>query len=250
MPDYGEGAAETGETQTTMERQKYPHPTFPKVTLWDLPGIGTSQFEPKKYLEKVNFKEYDFFIIAASNRFTTNDALLAHEIQKMGKKLYYVRTKVDVSIVSERRKPDFTEEKCLEKIKTYCSDNLAQATGESVPVVFLISRWDLQMYDFPLLQETLENDLDGLKRAALIAALPALSKEVLEKKRATMDALIWKIALVSCAIGAIPLPGLPLVCDIGILVRTMSSYCGPMNTKNNTGGPAEKLSNAQNVHAG
>ncbi|KAL8219552.1 UNVERIFIED_CONTAM: hypothetical protein K2H54_026907 [Gekko kuhli] len=225
MTDSEDGAAETGDTQTTMERQKYPHPTFPKVTLWDLPGIGTPQFEPKKYLKKVNFKEYDFFIIAASNRFTTNDALLAREIQKMGKKFYYVRTKVDVSIDSERRKTDFAEEKCLEKIKTYCRDNLAQARGESVPMVFLISRWDLQMYDFPSLQETLENDLGGLKREVLIAALPAFSKEVLEKKKATMDALIWKIALVSCGIGAIPVPGLSLFCDIGILVGTMTYFC-------------------------
>ncbi|KAL8219549.1 UNVERIFIED_CONTAM: hypothetical protein K2H54_026871 [Gekko kuhli] len=188
-------------------------------------GIGTPQFDPKEYLKNENFEKYDFFIIVASNRFTTMDAHLACEIQKMGKKFYYVRTKVDVSLNSERRKPDFNEEKCLEEIRTYCRENLTQAIGESVPVVFLISRWDLQMYDFPLLQKTLENDLDGLKRAVLIAAMPAFSKEVLEKKRATMDALIWKTALVSCAIGAIPLPGLSLVCDIGILVRTMRYFC-------------------------
>ncbi|XP_060113997.1 interferon-inducible GTPase 5-like [Heteronotia binoei] len=224
MPDYGEGAAETGDKQTTMERKKFPHPTSPNVTLWDLPGIGTPDFEPKKYLKKVNFKDYDFFIIVASNRFTTNDALLAREIQKMKKKFYYVRTKVDVSIDSERRKPDFVEEKCLEQIRTYCSDNLTQRR-ESVPMVFLISRWDLQMHDFPRLQETLENDLDGLKRDVLIAALPAFSKEVLKKKKATMDALIWKIALVSCGIGTIPIPGLSLVCDISILVGTMSYFC-------------------------
>ncbi|XP_060113699.1 interferon-inducible GTPase 5-like [Heteronotia binoei] len=224
MPDYGEGAAETGETQTTMERKKYPHPTFPKVTLWDLPGIGTPDFEPSKYLKKVNFKEYDFFIIVASNRFTTNDALLAHEIQKMKKKFYYVRTKADVSIESERRKPDFVEERCLEKIRIYCSDNLTKGR-ESVPMVFLISRWDLQMYDFPRLQETLENDLDGLKRDVLIAALPAFSKEILEKKKAAMEALIKKVALVSCAIGALPVPGLSLACDIGILVGTMTYIC-------------------------
>ncbi|XP_015271125.1 PREDICTED: interferon-inducible GTPase 5-like, partial [Gekko japonicus] len=224
MTDFGEGAAETGETQTTMERQKYPHPTFPKVTLWDLPGIGTPHFEPKQYLKQVHFAEYDFFIIVASNRFTTIDALLACEIQKMGKKFYYVRTKVDVSIDSERRKPGFSEEKCLEKIRTYCRDNLTQG-GESVPMVFLISRWDLDLYDFPLLQETLENDLSDLKREVLIAAMPAFSKEVLKKKKAAMDSFIWKVALVSCGIGAIPVPGLSLVCDIDILVGTMTYFC-------------------------
>ncbi|XP_060113703.1 LOW QUALITY PROTEIN: interferon-inducible GTPase 5-like [Heteronotia binoei] len=223
MPDYGEGAAKVGIVETTLETKRYSHHTFPKVTIWDLPGIGTPQFEPKKYLKKVNFKQYDFFIIVVSNSFTMNDALLAREIQKMKKKFYYMRTKVDVSIETEGRKPDFVEERCLEKIRIYCSDNLTKGR-ESVPMVFLISRWDLQMYDFPRLQETLENDLDGLKRDVLIAALPAFSKEILEKKKAAMEALIWIIALMSCGIGAIPVPGLSLACDITILAGTMRYF--------------------------
>ncbi|XP_054854901.1 uncharacterized protein LOC129342969 [Eublepharis macularius] len=224
MTDSEEGAAETGETQTTMERMKYSHPSFPNVTIWDLPGIGTTDFEPKDYLKKVHFKEYDFFVIVASNRFTTNDVLLAREILKMKKKFYYVRTKVDVSIDSERRKPNFCKAKCLDKIREYCCDNLAKA-GESNPLVFLISRWDLDIYDFPRLQMTLENDLDDLKKYALIASMPAFSREVLEKKKAAMESLIWKVSLVSCGIGAIPVPGLSLVCDIGILVATMRYFC-------------------------
>nr|XP_056702324.1 interferon-inducible GTPase 5-like [Euleptes europaea] len=224
MTDYEKGAAETGEVEITMERKKYPHPTFSKVAIWDLPGIGTSRFKAKEYLKKVNFKEYDCFIIVASNRFTENDVFLAREIHKMGKKFYYVRTKTDVSIDSERRKPDFSEEKCLEEIRKYCCDNLKKA-GESNPQVFLISRWDLNMYDFPFLQVTLENDLDGLKRHALILAMPAFSKEVLKKKRATMEVYIRNVALLSCGIGAIPVPGLSLACDLGILVVTMRHFC-------------------------
>ncbi|XP_054854905.1 interferon-inducible GTPase 5-like [Eublepharis macularius] len=224
MTDSEEGAAETGETQITMERMKYSHPTFPNVSIWDLPGIGTPDFKAKNYLKKVHFKEYDFFVIVASNRFTTNDVLLAREILKMKKKFYYVRTKVDVSVDSERRKPNFCEEKCLDKIREYCCDNLAKA-GESNPLVFLISRWDLNMFDFPHLQVTLENDLDDLKKYALIASMPAFSRDVLKKKKAAMESLIWKVSLVSCGIGAIPVPGLSLVCDIGILVATMRYFC-------------------------
>ncbi|KAL8219505.1 UNVERIFIED_CONTAM: hypothetical protein K2H54_025978 [Gekko kuhli] len=223
MTDYEEGAAQTGLVQTTMDVHGYAHPSFPSVTLWDLPGIGTPEFTPENYLEKVNFSKYDFFIIVATERFTENDVLLAQEIKKMQKKYYFVRSKMDLCMDSERRRPNFSEDKTLEKVKNYCSENLKMA-GEPSPRVFLISRWHLNMYDFPLLQETLEMELDGLKRHAFILALPVFSREMLEKKKAAMEALIWKVALVSCAIGAVPVPGLSLACDLGILVGALHQF--------------------------
>ncbi|XP_048355974.1 interferon-inducible GTPase 5-like isoform X1 [Sphaerodactylus townsendi] len=224
MTDFEDGAAETGVTETTMEHKSYPHPTFPNVTMWDLPGIGTPNFKPKEYLKKVKFEKYDFFIIIASNRFTENDVLLAREIRKTNKRFYYLRTRVDSSIDSESKKPNYSKEKCLEKIREYCCDNLTQA-GESNPRVFLISRWHLDKYDFPLLQETLENELDDLKRDVLILAMPAFSKEALKKKRATLEAYIMKVALLSCVTGAVPVPGLSVVCDLAILVGSMIHIC-------------------------
>ncbi|XP_015271127.1 PREDICTED: interferon-inducible GTPase 5-like [Gekko japonicus] len=223
MADDEEGSAKVGDTETTTERKGYPHPTFPKVTVWDLPGIGTPRFNAKKYLKKVAFKQYDFFIIVASNRFTENDRDLANEIRKMKKKFFYVRSKIDQSINAGRRKADFNEEGCLERIRKHCCDNLTKA-GESNPKVFLISSWDLSMYDFPLLEETLENDLDDLKRDALILAMPAFSKEVLERKKAAMECYIQVAALVSCGAGAVPVPGLSLACDISILIGAMTYF--------------------------
>ncbi|XP_048355979.1 interferon-inducible GTPase 5-like [Sphaerodactylus townsendi] len=224
MTDFEDGAAETGVTETTTERKSYPHPTFPNLIMWDLPGIGTPNFKAKEYVTKVNFKKYDCFIIVASDRFRDDDVLLAREIRKMNKKFYYVRTKVDISINSEGKKPNFSEEKCLEKIRKYHCDNLTQV-GESNPRVFLISRDDLAMYDFPLLQASLEDELDDLKREVLILSMPAFSKEVLKKKKATMEDYIRKVAFLSCAIGAVPVPGLSVVCDLAILVGAMIHIC-------------------------
>ncbi|KAL8219473.1 UNVERIFIED_CONTAM: hypothetical protein K2H54_025411 [Gekko kuhli] len=223
MTDDEDGAAKTGVVQTTMNVHGYPHPSFPNVTLWDLPGIRTPEFGPQNYLKRVNFSQYDFFIIVASERFTEKDVLLAQEIKKMQKKYYYVLFKVDICMDSERKRLNFREDKVLEKIKNYYCENLRMA-GEPSPRVFLISRWRLNMYDFPLLQETLEMELDGLKRHTFILALPVFSREMLEKKKAAMEALIWKVALVSCAIGAVPVPGLSLACDLGILVGALHQF--------------------------
>ncbi|XP_060113693.1 uncharacterized protein LOC132585834 [Heteronotia binoei] len=223
MTDYEEGAASTGVKQTTMEIHEYPHPLFPNVILWDLPGIGTPEFLPKDYLQKVNFSKYDFFILVSSERFTLHDAMLAEEIQKMKKKFYYVRSKMDVSMASEARNPDFDMDKTIEEIRDYCCENLKKAR-ETSPRVFLISRHDLDMYDFPLLQEALENDMDGLKKHAFIASLPVFSRIILTKKKAAMEDLIWKVAHTSCNIAMIPVPGSCVICDWNILVVTMKLF--------------------------
>ncbi|XP_077192555.1 interferon-inducible GTPase 5-like [Paroedura picta] len=220
MTDYEKGAAEVGITQTTMECCAYPHPSFPNVTIWDLPGIGTPEFRPEDYLKKVGFNRYDFFMIVGSERFTENDVLLAHEIQKMKKKFYFVRSKMDDSIAAESRDPNFNLDKSIQKIRKACCYELTEA-GESDPRVFLISRRDLSKFDFSDLQETLENDLDDLKRHALILSMPLFSRKILKKKMAAMEALIWKLAFVSCAIGVVPVPGLSLACDLGILVGAL-----------------------------
>ena len=43
-------AALTGVVETTTEPSPYPHPQFPDVTLWDLPGAGSPGCSADKYL--------------------------------------------------------------------------------------------------------------------------------------------------------------------------------------------------------
>ncbi|KAL8219532.1 UNVERIFIED_CONTAM: hypothetical protein K2H54_026488 [Gekko kuhli] len=232
MTDDEEDSAGTGLWETTRDLKAYSDPLFPNVTFWDLPGIGTPQFKAAEYPKKFNFKEYDLFIIVSSERFTENDVLLAHEIKKLKKKFYYVRAKVDASLDSERRRPDFTEENTLEKIKRYCVDNLT-AAGESNPRVFLISKWDLNLYDFPLLYKTLMDDLDDLKRHALIESMPGFSREILKKKKAAMETLTDKETFLSYSKASTRTPffsftksqSLPLVCDIAVVEETMQHIC-------------------------
>uniref|UniRef100_A0A670IGT1 IRG-type G domain-containing protein n=1 Tax=Podarcis muralis TaxID=64176 RepID=A0A670IGT1_PODMU len=223
MSDFGEGSAKTGLKQTTMFATKYQHPKFPKVTLWDLPGIGTDDFKADEYLEKVDFSKYDFFIIA-SERFTESDTQLAREIQKMKKKFYYVHPKINLSMDAERRRPTFNEMETLEDLRQYYCDKLRKL-GEASPKVFLISNWDLSMYDFPILQETLQNELDHLKRHALLLSMPTFSRDILEKKKSEMRKLIWKQALVSSYFGCVTRLALKLPWHIFFLVKTLKKFC-------------------------
>uniref|UniRef100_A0A3P9DR07 IRG-type G domain-containing protein n=1 Tax=Maylandia zebra TaxID=106582 RepID=A0A3P9DR07_9CICH len=105
---------------------------YPNVTLWDLPGIGTPMFPAEKYLKHVEFRMFYFFIIVSETHITENDVKLALKIQEMGKKFYFVRSKIDKDLGAERRKRNFSKERTLTKIREDC----AQGECISVLVVF------------------------------------------------------------------------------------------------------------------
>ncbi|XP_053254039.1 interferon-inducible GTPase 5-like isoform X3 [Podarcis raffonei] len=261
MKDHEKGAALTGLIETTMVPQEYTHPAFPKVKIWDLPGLGKNEFNAKEYLKKVNFSKYDFFIIIASDRFTIHETKLALEIRKNKKKFYYVRSKVDIDIENYRRSKRIyegdihemmlCEEKTLDIIRKDSYEKLKEL-GESSPRVFLISNWDFSKYDFPLLQETFEKEQDEIKRDVLIMSLPILTKDSIKKKKAAMESLIWKKAMVSCSVGLIPVPFLSLGCDIAIVAVTMRDICKVFGLDedslnilaNRVGKPVEELKSA------
>uniref|UniRef100_A0A452GLT3 IRG-type G domain-containing protein n=1 Tax=Gopherus agassizii TaxID=38772 RepID=A0A452GLT3_9SAUR len=225
LTDEDEGAAKTGEVEITKYPEPYPYSLLPNVTVWDLPGIGTPRFQPHTYLKQVNFSRYDFFIIIASARFTSHHTKLAQEIHKMGKKFYYVRSKVDSDLHAGQtcRPSTYNEVQILQKIRNYCIKNLRDV-GEVSPEVFLICNWKWDKYDFPLLQDTLQNNLDARKRHVFILALPNILAKILEKKKAELKKHIWKQALKSCAVSLIPVPGLSFTSDVEILKANMKHY--------------------------
>ncbi|XP_005755124.1 interferon-inducible GTPase 5-like [Pundamilia nyererei] len=215
--DDEEGAAPTGVTETTSEATPYPHPKYPNVILWDLPGIGTTKFPAKKYLKLVGFEKFDFFIIISTTRFTENDVKLAQEIQKMKKKFYFVRSKVDNDIRAERRNRHFSEERTLTKIRDDCVQRLGGLGFES-PQVFLVSSFELHLYDFNLLHQTLDKDLPKNKRDALLFVMPNINPEIIRKKKEAFKRRLYWLTTLSAAVAAVPLPGLSIAVDAAVLV--------------------------------
>ncbi|XP_053123406.1 interferon-inducible GTPase 5-like isoform X2 [Hemicordylus capensis] len=225
LGDEDDGAAATGVVETTMVPTPYPHPKHPNVTVWDLPGIGTPEFQSSTYLEKVGFSRYDFFILIASERFKSNHAQLAREIQQLGKRFYFVRSKVDADVhaTKKRRPRAYDEELLLNQIRENSKKCLLDE-GIISPQVFLLSSWELNKYDFMLLEETLEKELPKHKRHAFLLALPNISLVILQKKKEALQKQIWKLATISCGVAAVPIPGLSVACDVAILVKSLSEY--------------------------
>uniref|UniRef100_A0A8D0HF11 IRG-type G domain-containing protein n=2 Tax=Sphenodon punctatus TaxID=8508 RepID=A0A8D0HF11_SPHPU len=222
--DEEEGAAQTGVTETTVQPTPYSYPGYPNVILWDLPGIGTPNFKADHYLEAVEFSRYDFFVILASERFKENHIRLAQAIVGQGKRFYFVRTKVDNDLASmKRRKNPPGDEEVLEEIRRDSQERLAKAGLENTKV-FLLSSFEMDKFDFQTFEETLEQELPSHKRHAFLLSLPNLSMTIIEKKRQLLHQEVWKVALVSSLVAAVPLPGLAFTCDISILLRKLSTY--------------------------
>ncbi|KAF0872829.1 TGTP2 protein, partial [Crocuta crocuta] len=219
------GAAPTGPVETTMERTPYKHPTFPSVTLWDLPGIGTTTFQPQEYLEEMKFGEYDFFIIISATRFKINDAQLATAIGKMKKKFYFVRTKVDSDLLNlEKSKPTtFNKDEILQRIRDDCVKHLQKA-NVSDPQVFLVSSLELSGYDFQNLETTLLRELPAHKRHIFMQYLPNITEAAIDRKRDSLKQKVWLEALKAGASATIPLVGFVSDNDVQTLKDALTLY--------------------------
>ncbi|XP_034360958.1 uncharacterized protein LOC117710335 [Arvicanthis niloticus] len=224
VKDEEEGAASTGVVETTMKRTPYPHPKLPNVTIWDLPGIGTTNFQPQNYLTEMKFGEYDFFIIVSAARFKETDAHLAKAIAEMKTKFYFVRTKIDQDVSNEQRsKPkSFNRDSVLKKIRDDCSEHL-QKVLSSQPPVFLVSNYDMSDFDFPKLETTLLSELPAHKRHIFMMSLHSVTETAIDRKRDFLKQKIWLEALKAGVWATIPFGGF-IRDEIQKLEKTLNLY--------------------------
>ncbi|XP_006873542.1 PREDICTED: interferon-inducible GTPase 1-like [Chrysochloris asiatica] len=220
-----EEAAAVGVVETTMEKTPYQHPKYPKVTFWDCPGTGTPNFLPETYVEKMEFAKFDIFIIIACTRFTYKEVQLAQEIKKMGKKFYFVRTKVDSDLYNEKvSKPkSFNKERVLQQIQDNCLANLS-SNGMSDTHVFLISNFDLDDFDFPTLEETLLKELPAHKRHIFMLLIPCMSDTAIEIKRNFLQTKLWLETLTSSVLSIFLHPSFTLGFDLSEQEKCLNLY--------------------------
>uniref|UniRef100_A0A8C4ZNB9 IRG-type G domain-containing protein n=1 Tax=Gadus morhua TaxID=8049 RepID=A0A8C4ZNB9_GADMO len=236
-----EGAAPTGVVETTMKPEPYPHPRHPNVTLWDLPGVGTTKFPADQYLKYVEFEKFDFFIIVSADRLSENDAKLAQEIKKIGRKFYFVRSKIDNNLSDAKRSQrEYDEEKTLQEIRENCIQGL-EKQGVASPQVFLVSSFHLHLYDFPALQDTMERELPSHKRDFLILVLPNICKSTIYKKKEVFRSRIKYYAILSAFVAAVPIPGLSIAADSSIVAKVLQDYLNGLGLDEKS---LEKVSNA------
>ncbi|XP_008588089.1 PREDICTED: immunity-related GTPase family M protein, partial [Galeopterus variegatus] len=151
-------SAPTGVVKTTQTRASYLSSHLPNVVLWDLPGTGSDIETPENYVMKMQFSQYNFFIIIASEQFSMNHVMLAKAIQDMGKKFYIVWTKLDLDLGTST----LPERQLLQTIRENILKNL-QKEQVCEPPIFLVSSLEPLLHDFPKLRRNLQMDLSEIR---------------------------------------------------------------------------------------
>ncbi|CAB4028417.1 interferon-inducible GTPase 5-like [Paramuricea clavata] len=175
-------AAKTGAIETTMAPHWYPYPKNPLITLWDLPGIGSTKYPDLKVFCKTNdLKEYDEFVIITATRFTENDVKLAKKLKSISKPFLFIRTKIDIDCKNEEKKA-LTEEELLKKIKENCFINLKGLLLGGDSDIYLISNNHRNKWDFPRLVEAILNKLPLDKQVCFTFSMYIVSESILKEK--------------------------------------------------------------------
>jgi len=150
----------------------------------------------------------------SATRFTENDVWLGKEITKLGRRYFYVRTKLGSDISSNRKAHPRThdEVKIIDEIRANLVSHLKKSGCERTPV-FLVDSYKPQKFDFEQLEQNLNRDFPEMKRSAMILSMSAYSRQMVRMKVAELRSRIWKVATASAAVASSPVPGLSIVFD-------------------------------------
>ena len=192
IDDEDDGAAKPDVVERTPEPVPYymylvnpddlNDPKDPKITLMDLPGIGTPRFpDLDTYCDKVALETYDTFLILTATRFRQNDLDLAKRIKSLGKSFFLIRTKIDQEEENEQRKKNPDVEAMLRRIRENCYENVKDLEIRE-DEIFLISNHDINKWDFSRLVEAILEKLPTHQKEALTLSLRILSEDVVRRK--------------------------------------------------------------------
>lgn len=221
-----EGSAPVGVKETTEEVKDYPHPQYPNLVLWDLPGVGTPNFNRENYFRKININLFDYFIFMTSDRFRDDDFWFAQELNAKDKLFYFVRNKVGQDIDNNKHDhpKSHTESKVLDDIRQNCEYNLNKLNLEKKTDVYLIDLHEPEKYDFEHLMDQLVNDTSEKKKEALTLSMTRLTKDMILRKKEILSERIHTLSLMSGVTGAIPVLLMDSFVDIGILIEETKFY--------------------------
>ncbi|XP_045174922.2 T-cell-specific guanine nucleotide triphosphate-binding protein 2-like [Mercenaria mercenaria] len=207
LTEADKDAAAVGEQETTRKCTPYSHPKYNNIMYWDIPGCSKETFEKKKYLQQINYRYYDYFLIVSSERFLEADIWLAKELMEKGKRdrCYFIRSKVDIDMASRRRRAMlqneiFDERQAFQDFQVVVKADMFKALGDSTPFqLFLLSSHFPNRYEFQNLQVKLVVDALAEKRFSLAFGMNSLAQPLLDYKRRVLSDRRKKVALQACS---------------------------------------------------
>lgn len=239
-----EDAAFADIVQGTTEVKRYPHPENKRLVFADLPGVGSINCTRELYLkdENVNFLQHHIFIIVTNDKFTENDLWLAETIKNINeiskptsqtrvnslqRKFYFVRSQMEVTMFkhrfSLRKGIHYTNDDVKSIVRSDIKANLGDYYDENL--TFLVDSYRPEAYeDFARLQSQIENDFAENLTLCFRSVMSELSERLINQTCKRLQKRKIKSTILSGAIAAVPIPGVGLVADLGIIIEEAKYY--------------------------
>ena len=101
----------------TLIPARYPLAKLGQVSLWDLPGQGTSQIPSMTYLCNMGLKYFDAVCIVSDGRWSEGDDNLLAAIHYAGIRCFVVRSKVDLAVDAGVEDKGWSQEETLSHVR-------------------------------------------------------------------------------------------------------------------------------------
>ena len=218
-----DGAASVGMGDTTESLRFYTQPEKPCIKYWDLPGVGTPQFPMQNsYFQLIKVDKYDLFLIFFCTTITEADLWLARNLKLRNKPIFFFRTKIDEIRCIYRKRPSVVSAKIEESKGKYMQT--LYTNGIDVDKLYAISSIELDLGDFNELIADMCGALVDTKKKNLLLSMKIFTKDIVEQKRRVLLNNTWKAATLVAISTGMPIPGLDVMVNIGVLSSQVESY--------------------------
>ncbi|XP_069496980.1 immunity-related GTPase family Q protein-like isoform X2 [Ambystoma mexicanum] len=138
----------------------YMNPDHPNILLWELQLSEGSANHPEKWIE-----EADILVLLTADQFEAAQVDQAVNVLKARKKVYFARSKVDLDLhtIKRKLKTGYCQQKVIEFMRKIGVEYL-EHHGVTDPKYLLMSSYEPQKFDFPLLKEYLLQDSKTFER--------------------------------------------------------------------------------------
>eukprot|EP00249_Psilotum_nudum_P023311 c28825_g1_i1 orf=217-1113(+) len=164
LSDSDPDAAPVGETETTMEIKKFPHPLLKHVVLWDFPGAGTPGRPSNTYFSDMKLYAFDCILILSSDRFLKVDFDVAKSALAYKTRCAFVRTKADLGVKSIAEREGITGLNAGNKLRETVEGSFTEglnlaglsSTSNQLPLFLVSNKAFTDLNAYTVMHETTE----------------------------------------------------------------------------------------------
>ena len=207
---------------TTEKETVYEYPGNPKITLHDLPGFGTIKLPTNEYEKTMELHKYNYILIFVGN-IEENDLQIAKKLKEMDKPFCFVRSKIDLDILSAKNDGE-SKNDAVEKIISK-SLVILEYAGFNKAKFFVISNHNRKIYQFNDLFSYIERNVSELKcNEVMIFLLREFTDDIITNKYLLLKDRLYKVLAASVVLDTPPIYSTDRLFNIELIAKELLLY--------------------------